>query len=116
MDLRRYRNLHANPLITLRRLHSLAFGFGTFAYGKTELPRLTTVCSGDPDTAIEKSGFIGFGLESTYFTNGLAQFMHFVRERLILILLIDHDVLADRCVLICLKISSIILDVRRISL
>jgi len=29
---------------------SLAFGFGTFASQKTELPLLTTVCSGQPDT------------------------------------------------------------------
>ena len=37
----------ANTLIPLLQLHSLAFGFGTFASQKTELPRLTTVCYRD---------------------------------------------------------------------
>jgi len=41
---------HANTLIPLLRLHSLAFGFGTFASQKTKLPCLTTVCYGKSDT------------------------------------------------------------------
>jgi hypothetical protein len=44
-DEHQHRAFPANTLITLLRLHSLAFGFGTFAAQKTELPRLTTVCS-----------------------------------------------------------------------
>ena len=35
----------ANTLIRSSGLHSLAFGFGTFASQKTKLPRLATVCS-----------------------------------------------------------------------
>ena len=37
---------------SLQRLHSLAFDFGTLALQKTKLPRLSTVCSGKPDTIL----------------------------------------------------------------
>jgi hypothetical protein len=41
-----------NTLVTLQRLHSLAFGFETFAFRqKTKLPCLSTVFQGQPDTA-----------------------------------------------------------------
>jgi hypothetical protein len=49
-----------NTLITLHRLHSLAFGFETFAFGqKTKLSCLSTVFQGQPDTGSnEISGII----------------------------------------------------------
>jgi hypothetical protein len=56
----------ANTLITLLRLHSLAFGFGTFAYmQKTKLPRLTTVYSGKPDTDALMT-YMGYAIFSVY--------------------------------------------------
>jgi hypothetical protein len=44
-----------NTLISLRRLHSLAFGFETFAFRqKTELSRLSTVFQGNPIPVLTK--------------------------------------------------------------
>jgi hypothetical protein len=44
-----------NMLISLRRLHSLAFGFETFAFWqKTELSRLSTVFQGNPIPVLMK--------------------------------------------------------------
>jgi len=44
-----------NMLISLRRLHSLAFGFETFAFRqKTELSRLATVFQGNPIPVLTK--------------------------------------------------------------
>jgi hypothetical protein len=55
-----------NTLTSLQRLHSLAFGFETFAFWqKTELSRLSTVFQGNPIPVLTKYlGSITSGLRS----------------------------------------------------